>query len=180
VNCITHGILPHTLSCSSALNESAAEAATPAPGSLGSNRASVHQRRTIRPRRSYHRLLCSTTWLIGWRTCVAPFGTWGVGSFVPAHNAIAACFNSLFDYTSSEAVDARAQDWSTGVSYILPNFHMIDRILDKIEQDNAEVVIIVPEWPHKAWWRRVYSESWRAPLLKAEMIPVRNIDPVQR
>ena len=109
--------------------------------------------------------------------CVAPFGTWDVGSFVAAHNAIAACFNSLFDYTSSEAVDARAQDWSTGMSYILPNFHMIDRILDKIERDNAEVVIIVPEWPHKAWWRRVYSESWRASLLKAEMIPVRTLTP---
>ena len=66
------------------------------------------------------------------------------------------------------------------MSYILPNFHMIDRILDKIEHDNAEAVIIVPKWPHKAWWRRVYSGSWRAPLLKAEMIPVRNIDSVQR
>ena len=177
VNCITHGILPHTLSCSSALNESTAEAATPTPGILGSCRALVHQRRTIRPRRSYHRLLCSTTRPIGWRMCVAPFGTWDVGSFVAAHNAIAACFNFLFDSTSSEAVDARAQDWSTGMSYILPNFHMIDRILDKIERDNAEVVIIVPEWPHKAWWRRVHSGAWRARLLKAEMIPVRTLTP---
>lgn len=105
------------------------------------------------------------------------FSTWDVGRFAAAHNATAARFDSLFYSTSSETVDAMAQDWSTGMSYILPNFHMIDRILDKIERDNAEVVIIVPEWPHKAWWRLVYSGAWRARLVKAEMISVRTLTP---
>ena len=105
------------------------------------------------------------------------FGSWDIDRFAAAHNTTAARFNSLFDSTSSEAVDAMAQDWSIGVSYILPNFHIIDQILDKIERDNAEVVIIVPEWPHKAWWRRVYSGAWRARLVKAEMIPARTLTP---
>ena len=42
-----------------ALNGSAAEAATPTPGTWCSNWLVVQQRRTIRPRRSYHRLVCS-------------------------------------------------------------------------------------------------------------------------
>jgi len=105
------------------------------------------------------------------------FGTWDVDRFAAAHNATAARFNSLFDSTSSEAVDAMAQSWRTGVSFIVPNFHMIDQILDKVERDNAEVVIIVPEWPHKAWRRRVYSGAWRARLIKAAMIPARTLTP---
>ena len=60
------------------------------------------------------------------------FGTWDIDRFTAAHNTTAARFNSLFDSTTSDAVDAMAQDWSTGVSYILPDFYIIDQILDKI------------------------------------------------
>ena len=59
------------------------------------------------------------------------------------------------------------------MSYILPNFHMVDQILDKIERDNAEVVLIVPVWRHKAWWRRLLSGAWRARVAIAELIPAR-------
>ena len=104
------------------------------------------------------------------------FGTWDIDRFAAAQNTTTTTrFNSLFDSTSSEAVDAMAQDWSIGVSFILPNFHVIDQIMDKIERDNAEVLLIVPEWPHKAWWRRAYSGAWRARLAKAEMIPARTL-----
>jgi hypothetical protein len=99
------------------------------------------------------------------------FGPWDIDRFACQHNATVGRFNSLFDSTDSEAVDAMAQDWSQGVSYILPNFHMIDQIMDKVERDNAEVVLIVPEWSHKPWWQRAYSGAWAARLAKSGRIP---------
>jgi len=106
------------------------------------------------------------------------FGPWDVDHFAAAHNTTAARFNSLFDSTSSEAVDAVAQDWrKTGALACRTSCLTSTSAIDKIERDNAEVVIIVPEWPHKAWWRRVYSGAWRAHLVKAEMIPARTLTP---
>ena len=101
------------------------------------------------------------------------FGPWDIDRFACEHNTTCPRFNSLIESRHSEAVDAMAQDWSTGVSYILPNFHMVDQILDKIERDNAEVVLIVPVWRHKAWWRRLLSGAWRARVAIAELIPAR-------
>jgi Asp-tRNA(Asn)/Glu-tRNA(Gln) amidotransferase A subunit family amidase len=85
------------------------------------------------------------------------FGPWDVGRFVGDHNTTAKRFKSLFDSRHAEAVDTMAQDWSKGESFILPDFHMANRIADKIERDNADAVLVVPEWPHTPWWRRLAS-----------------------
>ena len=98
-------------------------------------------------------------------------GPWDIDCFACEHNTTCPRFNSLIESRHSEAVDAMAQDWSSGVSFILPNFHMIDQIIDKIERDNAEVVLIVPAWQHKPWWRRLHFGAWRARLTMAESIP---------
>ena len=63
------------------------------------------------------------------------------------------------------------------MSYILPDFHMVDRILDKVERDNAEVVLIVPVWPHKSWWNRIHAGAWRARVGASEAIPSRLPEP---
>ena len=63
------------------------------------------------------------------------------------------------------------QDWSEGVSFILPDFFKVDKIMDKIEQDNAEAVLIVPVWPHKNWWQRANAGAWRARVAAAEILP---------
>jgi len=59
-----------------------------------------------------------------------------------------------------EGVNALTQDWRGSVSFVLPNFHEIDKILDIIERDDADAVLIVPEWPYQAWWRRLHSAAW--------------------
>jgi hypothetical protein len=99
------------------------------------------------------------------------FGNWDVDRFAATHNAVAQRFNALFDSVAAEAVDAMGQDWSEGVSFILPDFLKIDQIMDKIEQDNAEAVLIVPVWPHKNWWRRAYAGAWRARVAAEEILP---------
>ena len=63
------------------------------------------------------------------------------------------------------------------MSYILPDFHMVDRILDKVERDNAEVVLIVPVWPYKSWWNRIHAGAWRARVGASEAIPPRMLEP---
>ena len=98
-------------------------------------------------------------------------GPWDIDRFACEHHTTCPRFNSLIESRHSEAVDAMAQDWSSGVSFILPNFHMIDQITDKIERDNADVVLIVPAWQHKPWWRRLHSGAWRARLAMTEFIP---------
>jgi hypothetical protein len=61
-------------------------------------------------------------------------GPWDVGRLAGDHNTTAKRFNSLFDSRHAEAMDTMAQDWSKGVSFILPGFHMADRILDKLSE----------------------------------------------
>ena len=105
------------------------------------------------------------------------YGPWDVDRFAGDHNTTAKRFNALFDSKHAEAADAMAQDWSEGVSFILPDFHMVDRIMDKIERDNANVTLIVPEWPNKSWWRRLRSGAWRARVAKFEILPANILVP---
>ena len=56
--------------------------------------------------------------------------------------------------------------WSKGVSYVLPPFHALGRVLTHVESYNARIILVVPEWPRAAWWRRVWSGAW-APRIRA-------------
>ena len=80
--------------------------------------------------------------------------------FAATYNTTAPRFNSLFDYESSEARGAFSLSWAGGPSYILPNFHKVAEVLDKIEGDNAIAVLIVPAWHEKLWWSRLHSGAW--------------------
>ena len=69
-------------------------------------------------------------------------------------------FNALFDSVDVEGVNALTHDWRGAVSFVLPNFHELDKILDIIERDYVDAVLVVPEWPYQAWWRRLNSAAW--------------------
>ena len=113
-----------------------------------------------------------------WRKYVSTkFGPWAVDRFAGDHNTTAKRLNSLFDSRHAKAVDTMAQDWSKGLSFILPDFLMVDRIMDKIERDNADAVLVVPEWPHTPWWRRLASGAWRARVATSELLPAKILIP---
>ena len=59
-----------------------------------------------------------------------------------------------------DGVGALTQASRGAVSFVLPNFHELDAILDIIERDNAGAVLVVPEWPYEAWWRRLHLAAW--------------------
>jgi hypothetical protein len=91
----------------------------------------------------------------------AGLGLWDVDRFAAAHKNKSPRFNSLFATEGAEAVDAFAQSWTDGVSFALHNFNQIGRVLDHVERDDAEAVIIVPEWTRRPFWRRIESGAWR-------------------
>ena len=64
------------------------------------------------------------------------------------------------------SLDHLTQDWRGTVSFVLPNFHELDKILDITERDDAGAVLVVPEWPYQALWRRLHSAA-----CKCEMQP---------
>ena len=50
------------------------------------------------------------------------------------------------------AIDAFTLTWSHDVYYIFPPFSLLGRILQKVEEDEAEAVLVAPIWPTQAWW----------------------------
>ena len=98
---------------------------------------------------------------------VRQLGPWDIDRFAAAHNAKASTagavprFNSLFATEGAEAVDAFAQSWVDGVSFVLPPFQKVDQVLDHIERDDAEAVVVVPLWRKQPFWRRLSSGAWR-------------------
>ena len=90
-------------------------------------------------------------------------GQFDVDRFAAPHNHVCARFNSLFETPTAEAADAFSVSWAEGVSFILPEFAVsfIERVLDKIERDNAAVVCVVPWWASKSFWRRLHCAAWQ-------------------
>ena len=81
--------------------------------------------------------------------------------FAADHNHLLARYWAWNPSPTAEAVDALQQDWSPrvqgGVLHCNPPWPLIPRILRKIRQDKARVVICLPYWVGQPWW----------PMLKA-------------
>jgi hypothetical protein len=50
------------------------------------------------------------------------------------------------------AVDAFSLNWSLFLGYAFPPFSLIQRCLNKIRKDRAEMVLIAPIWPAQPWY----------------------------
>ena len=98
-------------------------------------------------------------------------GGWDIDAFASPTNATVARFYAAFDSTTAEGVDALGQAWSSGVLFILPDFHRISEVLDKVERDNAEVIMLVPEWQQKRWWHRLASGPWQDRIAGGFFLP---------
>jgi hypothetical protein len=88
------------------------------------------------------------------------YGPVTIDAFAAPHNHVVPRFFARYGAVAAEARDAFAQDWSSGALFVLPDFHVLGNVLDRIERDNAVVVLIVPEWTHHAWWHRLWSGAW--------------------
>ena len=63
------------------------------------------------------------------------------------------------------AVDAFTLQWSRYLFYAFPPFSMIMRTLQKIHQDQATGLLVVPFWPTQAWWPVLTKMLIKEPLV---------------
>ena len=88
------------------------------------------------------------------------FGPWDVDRYASPSNATCPRFNALFDSVKAEGVNSLTQDWRRTVPFVLPNFHELGKIPDITKRDDADAAVVVPEWPYRAWWRRLPSAAF--------------------
>ena len=70
----------------------------------------------------------------------------------------------------ASVIDAFTFPWTNGLGYAFPPFCLLGRILQKVLRDKADIILIVPDWPTKAW----YPLFKRLLILDAICIPVMN------
>jgi hypothetical protein len=106
-------------------------------------------------------------------------GTCDIDAFAAPHNAVFPRFFSRHVTNTAEATDAFSVSWSRYRLFILPDFGrgFIDRVLDKVERDNASVVCIVPCWPRHRFWERLASPSWTRRITAKLTLPPASLVP---
>ena len=82
------------------------------------------------------------------------FGPLEVSRYASPLKAPRVRFNPLIDSVNAKGAKALTKDWRSSVSLVLPDFHDLDA-----------AVLIVPSWPHRAWFRRLHSVAWAVPSL---------------
>ncbi|EFN77817.1 hypothetical protein EAI_17025, partial [Harpegnathos saltator] len=80
------------------------------------------------------------------------FGFPELDLFATSLNAKCEKFCSWATDPNAWAIDAFSISWSTFFSYAFPPFSMILRMLNKIVQDKARGIIVVPNWKGQAWY----------------------------
>jgi hypothetical protein len=48
--------------------------------------------------------------------------------------------------------DAFSQRWDNEISYVFPPVQIIPRVLQKIRNENATTIVVIPKWTTKPWW----------------------------
>ena len=86
---------------------------------------------------------------------------------VPERDAFANKDNKRFDKWygegSSDGEDAFQKNWGSEILWINPPFNIFPRVLDKIVQEKAHAVILVPKWTkHKFFWKSGVSRWTRS------------------
>jgi hypothetical protein len=62
-------------------------------------------------------------------------------------------------------IDAFTQSWSATYAYAFPPFSMIGRCLQKVETDQASLVLIAPVWPAQPWYSQILRLLCNQPIL---------------
>lgn len=79
------------------------------------------------------------------------FGEPEIDLFATNHNTKCKRYISWFPDPNSISVDAFTTSWGKEYFYAFPPFSMISRTLDKIIQDKASGILVVPAWPSQPW-----------------------------
>ena len=75
------------------------------------------------------------------------------------------CYVSWEPDPNAYAVDTFTLDWGEYFSYMSPPFSVIPQVLQKIEEDQAKVLLIVPQWETQAWYPKLARLLVAKPVL---------------
>lgn len=68
-------------------------------------------------------------------------------------------------YPDAWHTDAFTLSWSEGLNYAFPPFRIIGRILEKIMEDQATLMVVLPLWPTQVWFPTVLQLLVDYPVL---------------
>ena len=75
------------------------------------------------------------------------------------------------------------KDWSRELAYANPPHNLITRVLKKLRQDKATVLLLVPDWPDGHWGQAfknmVISETLTLHLSEEDVLVGRGVNPLQ-
>ena len=64
----------------------------------------------------------------------------------------------------ASVVDAFTIPWTDGLYYGFPPFCLIGRVLQKVVQDGSSLILVVPNWPTKAWYPMFFKLLTQKPM----------------
>ena len=62
-------------------------------------------------------------------------------------------------------MDAFTLDWSSYVFFAFPPFSVLGRVVQKIQEDMAGGILLIPNWPTKPWFPKVMRLLVKEPLI---------------
>ena len=65
----------------------------------------------------------------------------------------------------AEAVDAFTLDWHSDKFFAFPPFSLLGRVIQKIEDDQAEGILVAPNWPKQIWYPNLIRLLVHKPLM---------------
>ena len=93
-------------------------------------------------------------------------------NFIPSIDCFASRINKqIEEYISfkpdpyASHIDAFTISWNNLKGYMFPPFSVIPKVLQKIQTDNATVMVVVPHWPTQSWFTTFVELSIKEPFL---------------
>ena len=110
-----------------------------------------------------------TEWMLdknSFEKIVAKYGTPVIDLFASRLNAQLPRYISWLPDPNAESVDAFTLDWGKfALFYAFPPFCLVAKCLQKIQEDNAHGLLVVPNWPTQAWFPLLTSMMSEEPLI---------------
>lgn len=120
---------------------------------------------------------------LAFETIVKKFGKFDIDLFASRANSKCNEYVSWHRDPDSIAIDAFTINWSGRYFYAFPPFCLVLQTLQKIQEDKAEGVVVVPMWPSQPWYplfiRLMTSEQiFLKPNINLLTCPFRKIHPL--
>ena len=96
---------------------------------------------------------------------IPPWGTLSVDLFASRWDYQLRPFVSWRPEPEAMAIDAFSLNWKGQYFYAFPPFSLINRVLQKVEQDQSQGIPIVPMWTTQVWFPRLLRPLTDHPLI---------------